>query len=58
MLGQTDRRYPLASADSANVARNFSSRNECPLVMADRIDKKQPPLKYVTNPQKLLFKCK
>lgn len=40
MLGQGGERWPLASADSTNVAQNF--KPGCPKCMANRIDAVQP----------------
>lgn len=51
MLGQSDGKYPLASADSTNVARNFKDKNQDPDVMASRIDSMQPSRKWKKNPQ-------
>lgn len=48
MLGQTDGGWPLASADSTNVAQNFHLYG-CPECMADRIDRTQPPIHW--NPR-------
>jgi len=42
MLGQCDGDWPLASADSTNVAQNFKVYG-CAECMAARIDAKQPP---------------
>jgi len=42
MLGQADGKWPLASADSTNVARNFKRNEEHPELMAARIDALQP----------------
>lgn len=42
MLGQSDGRWPLASADSANVGRNYKDRGVCPDCMAQRIDSVNP----------------
>ena len=41
-------RWPFASADSTNVARNFKNKGkrQCPRVMADRIDSIQTPLRF------------
>tara|TARA_R110002020_G_scaffold54226_1_gene151333 strand:- start:73 stop:777 length:705 start_codon:yes stop_codon:yes gene_type:complete len=58
MLGQTEGRYPLASADSTNVARNskeITTRNKPfvhPELLASKIDVKQTPVHYIPNPQK------
>lgn len=42
MLGQCGGRWPLASADSTNVARNYKRNKEHPDKMAERIDAIQP----------------
>ena len=36
-------KYPFASADSTNVARNFKTLNKCPEKMARQIDSMQNP---------------
>ena len=41
-LGGT--KYPFASADSTNVARNFKDKNKCPELMARKIDAMQNPI--------------
>lgn len=46
MLAQVGRRWPLASADSANVARNYSNRAQCPGCMGHRIDQVNGPLHW------------
>jgi hypothetical protein len=40
-------RWPFASADSANVARNFSTAQMCPERMARRIDAVQCPVAWI-----------
>jgi hypothetical protein len=55
MLKVSDGRWPLASADSANVARNYKTRKEHPDKMAERIDKKNPASLFKPNPQLFLF---
>lgn len=47
MLGQIGERWPIASADSVNVARNFSTRQQDPCCMAARIDAVQGPWQWV-----------
>jgi hypothetical protein len=42
MLSQMDKGYPLASADSTNVAQNFKIATKCANCMANRIDAEQP----------------
>lgn len=44
MLGQTDGGWPLASADSTNVAQNFKARIGCAECLADRLDGANPAL--------------
>jgi hypothetical protein len=39
-------RWPFASADSANVARNHKDTGRCPLCMAREIDRRQSPLRW------------
>lgn len=51
MLGQSDGRWPLASADSTNIARNHASSNLEPEFMAQRIDAVQPQRKWKPSPQ-------
>jgi hypothetical protein len=51
MLAQADKRWPLASADSSNVARNHATVGLHPEVMAQRIDAIQAPLRFKPNPQ-------
>lgn len=51
MLGQSDGPWPLASADSTNVARNHKTVGKHPEVMASRIDSLQPARRWRGNPQ-------
>lgn len=51
MLAQAEKRWPLASADSSNIARHHNELNISPEVMAQRIDAAQTPLRYVPDPQ-------
>lgn len=44
-------RWPFASADSANVARNFKDRRMCPERMARAIDARQSPVRWKTRPE-------
>lgn len=44
-------RWPFASADSVNVARNFKDAQVCPERMARRIDAVQCPIKWNTRPE-------
>jgi hypothetical protein len=48
MLGQIDGGWPLASADSTNVAQNHN-RHGCANCMAEVIDAQQPVLKWKTR---------
>ncbi len=43
MLGQASGPWPLASADSVNVGRNYKDRRVCAECMAMRIDSINPP---------------
>ena len=54
MLSLCDDIYPIASADSTNIARNFKDIGVHPLLMANRLDVKQTPAKFIKN-QKELF---
>lgn len=49
MLGQTDR-WPLASADSTNVAQNFKRNTGCAECMAAAIDARQAPTGWTLQP--------
>jgi hypothetical protein len=51
MLGQSDGPWPLASADSTNIARNHKTTRIHPEVMAARIDSKQPAKKWSGSKQ-------
>lgn len=55
MLAQSEKRWPLASADSSNVARHHNELRISPEIMAQRIDAAQTPRKYVPNPQMEVF---
>ena len=44
-------RWPFASADSVNVARNFKTASVCPERMARRIDAVQCPVAWSVRPQ-------
>jgi hypothetical protein len=48
MLSQLKERWPLASADSVNVARNYKSAGKCPGCMSNRIDSENPPIRWKT----------
>ena len=49
MLNMAGTEYPLASADSVNVARNFKDTNACPNEMSSKIDARNNPVKW--NPR-------
>jgi hypothetical protein len=57
MLGQSGNRWPLASADSSNIARHHAELRVSPDVMAERIDAVQTPLRYKPHPQMELIQC-
>jgi hypothetical protein len=59
MLGMGGQRWPLASADSANVGRNWNSSGACCAEhMAERIDAVQCPVRWKEQPlQKNLDLC-
>jgi hypothetical protein len=44
-------RWPFASADSVNVARNYKDTSTCPERMARRIDAVQNPIKWIAPPE-------
>lgn len=46
MLGQSDGHWPLASADSTNVAQNFKRDTGCSDCKAARIDIVNPPIRW------------
>lgn len=50
MLGQSSGPWPLASADSVNVARNFKDYSRCADCMAHRIDSTNPPTLWSEKP--------
>lgn len=50
MLGQSSGPWPLASADSVNVARNFKDYGKCPDCVAVRIDSTNPPTRWTERP--------
>lgn len=55
MLGQASGPWPLASADSTNVALHHAEHLECAGCMAKRIDSTNPPTKWNVQPlQKVL----
>jgi len=45
-LAMAGDRWPFASADSVNVARNYKDTNTCPERMARRIDSTQCPVRW------------
>lgn len=47
------KRWPFASVDSVNVARNFKDTNSCPEAMARVIDAVQCPIKWNTTSHQL-----
>ena len=49
MLGQSDGPWPLASADSTNVALHHAEGIQCAGCMAKRIDSTQPSQKWVNR---------
>jgi hypothetical protein len=51
MLGQSGEKWPLASADSANVGRNHATAGIHPEIMAARIDAVQPSKVWKPNNQ-------
>lgn len=50
-LSMAGDRWPFASADSVNVARNFKDYPVCPERMARRIDAVQCPVRWSLRPQ-------
>jgi hypothetical protein len=50
MLGQSSGPWPLASADSTNVALHHAEHLECAGCMAKRIDSTNPPTKWNIQP--------
>lgn len=50
-LAQSGKRWPFASADSTNVARNYKDRDRCPFEMANEIDQIQTPIFWVARPE-------
>lgn len=51
MLGMCGDKWPMASADSSNIARHHSELNISPESMADRIDAVQPQRKWKPSAQ-------
>jgi hypothetical protein len=47
------KRWPFASVDSVNVARNFKDTNSCPEAMARTIDAVQCPVRWKPTAQQL-----
>ena len=50
-LAQAGKRWPFASADSVNVARNYKDKKTCPEKMARRIDSVQSPIHWSMQPE-------
>lgn len=51
MLGQCGDKWPMASADSTNIARNHATRNIHPEIMATKIDSIQPAKRWKPSNQ-------
>ena len=51
MLGQCGDKWPMASADSSNIARHHAELNIHPELMASRIDAVQPARKWKPSSQ-------
>jgi hypothetical protein len=47
------KRWPFASVDSVNVARNFKDTDSCPEAMARVIDAVQCPIRWKTQPRQM-----
>lgn len=47
------KRWPFASVDSVNVARNYKDTASCPEAMARVIDAVQCPIKWKTQPEQM-----
>lgn len=54
-LAQAGKRWPFASADSTNVARNYKDRKCCVVKMASEIDGVQCPVHWVKQPEQESF---
>lgn len=52
-MAVTGKRWPFASVDSVNVARNFKDSNSCPEAMARVIDAVQCPVKWTQTAQQM-----
>ncbi len=50
MLGQSGERWPLASADSTNVALHHAEQHVCAGCMAKRINSQNPPTRWAEMP--------
>lgn len=50
-LAMSGDKWPFASADSVNVARNFKDTGTCPERMARRIDAVQCPISWARRPE-------
>lgn len=51
MLGQGTSHWPLSSADSTNVALHHGEQEHCAGCMAKRINKQNPPSRWVQMPE-------
>lgn len=52
-MAVSGKRWPFASVDSVNVARNFKDTNSCPEAMARVIDAVQCPISWKTQPEQM-----
>ncbi len=52
-MAVTGKRWPFASVDSVNVARNYKDTNSCPEAMARVIDAVQCPAKWTLTHQQM-----
>jgi len=50
-LSLSGKRWPFASADSVNVARNYKDKPQCPEKMARAIDSVQCPISWEQQPE-------
>lgn len=55
-LSLVGKRWPFASADSVNVARNFKDKPQCPELMARKIDAIQCPITWEKQPVQLSWR--
>ncbi|QXV73611.1 hypothetical protein [Rhizobium phage RHph_X2_30] len=49
MMAQAGKRWPLASVDSVNLARNYKTREEMPGSIANRLDRANNPTLFTPN---------